>query len=163
MAGKNILRLVDIWLKLAVALPVAGTLLQVQELLLVARAVRDSGRMSVSSAMSDHKDKKDGDLGVSDELSEDTVNTNLDRVWLADPQVLRCPPVRYVLLLLLRALEQSREHLRDGINDRVLSTLRSTEERNLTDVIRTENAGRFVTGNPLLGSAVVDATIRRRL
>lgn len=149
--------------ELAVALPVAGTLLHVQELLLVARAVRDSGRMLVSSATYDQKDKKDDDLGVSDELSEDTVNTILDRVWLADPQVLCCPPVRHVMLLVLRALEQSRKHLQDGITDRVLSALRSTEELNLTDVMRAEYAGRFMPGNPLLCLSVVDATIRCRL
>ena len=150
----------------------AGTLLQVLELLKAARAVQSDARISDSSVMLDHQEKKDeckaetNDApGVTQRSSDDIAMTILDRVWLADPETSRCPPVRDVMLQLLKTLYDSREHLHENIvRCRVLSSLRSAEELNLTDATGNESSGRrFVPGGSLLVSAMVDSSIRRRL
>lgn len=145
----------------------AGTLLQVLELLLAARSSQGGGQVSTTSTVPDHDDQTpippDEHSGHTlDELATNGGETVLGLLWLVDPALSPCPPIRHAMLGVLRALVEARVG-GDSFCGQVLSALQAAEETNFAEATRPEPAGQFVPGRSLLVSAVVDATVRRRL
>ncbi|CAN0105723.1 unnamed protein product [Scytosiphon promiscuus] len=101
----------------------AGTLLQVLELLLAALACKSYGQ---HSGKSDSSTPSAGTLKASAKLSKQSA-AMLELLWLADPTLSRCPPIRHAML---RVMEVSR--FVDCPNQTVKSALSIAHEVNLS-------------------------------
>lgn len=145
----------------------AGTLLQVLELLQAARGSQADGHLSMTSATAKHEDEsptraRKHPSNLWEEIAKQVDAAVLNLLWLADPALLPCPPVRYTMLRVLEVLADLRGGER-GTAGPIRSALRTSEDVNFVDVARPGSAGRIVPGRSVLVSAVVGAVVRRRL
>lgn len=86
----------------------------------------------------------------------------LNLLWLADPALSPCPPIRHAMINVLQVLAGFRGDGR-GSKDNTRSALKTAWEVNFADAVRPGSAGRFVPGRSVLVAAVVGAAVRCRL
>lgn len=147
----------------------AGTLLQVLELLLAARARQSDCRVSLVSVEPNRDDEllreaDEGPNAVVKRIAYQGSAALLELLWLADPALSPCPPIRYAMLRLLEGFAGLRgDETGADVVELVQSALQNAEEANFADANRPGSAGRVMPGRSLLVSTVVASGVRRRL
>lgn len=175
----------------------SGTLLQLLELILAARAAPQASSVQQSISGNTHYNDPSSSQQPSDEaqlsvpfpkqaqlaghseaarIAERATDSALEHIWLADPTMTPCPPIRLAMLLVLEALgdwlghaclapedRSSARGIESGASCRIRSTLRTAREANLEEAIKPGAVGRHMPGQSLLVSYVISAGVKERL
>lgn len=139
-----------------------GTLLQVLELLVAARVTRKgSGIPDTSKGVESEQDLRHGRPSTLMRTIIEKEGTITTLLWLADPALSPCPPIRYAMLRVLEALSSEVSSFR-GVDGPIHIGLRTAEDTNFAMIVCPKPEDRVVPGRSLLTFAVVGAIVRRQ-
>lgn len=139
------------------------------ELLIAARASQSGDQSGVTSASTHGQEDS-----PSPSKAEDRPDSVLEKVamaagaavlnllWLADPALSPCPPIRHAMLNALQVLAGFTMDGRGSVG-KVRSALKTSWEVNFADTVRPGSSGRVVPGRSVLVAAVVGTAVRCRL
>lgn len=139
------------------------------ELVLAARSSQGGDQFTETSATTPG-DKGSPTPSIADEgpgsLSEKVAMAAgpavLNLLWLADPALSPCPPIRHAMINVLEVLAGFERDGRDSVR-KFRSALETAWEINFADAVRAGSAAHAVPGRSVLVAAVVGAAVRRRL
>lgn len=148
---------------------IAGTLLQVTELLMAARSSQGGDQFAETSASAQGEqdsptqsiaDEGPGSLSEKVAMAAGPAVQNL--LWLADPALSPCQPIRHAMINVLEMLAGFERAGRGSVR-KFRSALETAWEVNFADAVRSGSGAHAVPGRSVLVAAVVGAAVRRRL